>query len=130
MFYTHFNGYKDVIAKKSGIEMAILKKLPGYRRTPYGKEVKILKLIPRAFFWSTLIIGIFVAVGHLLPPDGSQQDVYKHLDMINILGIAFLITAWTAIFTVAVGAFVVYIMKGPAYVADPLEVVDSDKPKG
>jgi len=32
------------------------------------------------------------------------------------------------ILTVAFAAFIVYLMKGPAYVWDPLDVTDSDKP--
>ena len=36
--------------------------------------------------------------------------------------------SWLIILTVAFGAFVVYLMKGPAYAWDPLEVVDSEEP--
>ncbi len=109
--------------------MSWMKKLPGSQKTPYGLEVKILKKIPKVALLSTLVIAIFVAVGHWMPPEGTASEVNKHLEMVNIFGIAVLITVWTAIFTVAVGAFVVYVMKGPGYVADGFEVSDSDKPK-
>jgi hypothetical protein len=35
---------------------------------------------------------------------------------------------WTAVFTVAVGCAIVWIMKGPAYVADPYPLSDSEQP--
>jgi hypothetical protein len=36
---------------------------------------------------------------------------------------------WTAVFTIAIGCVVVMLMKGPGYVADPLEVSHSDQPR-
>jgi len=110
--------------------MSILKKLPGSRRYRHGLEWKILRNIPRAFFYSGLVIGIFTLVAHFMPPPVETADeLNKYLEMVTILAIAILITVWTAIFTVAIGAVVVYLMKGPAYVWDRLDLVDSDKPR-
>lgn len=109
--------------------MSWLRKLPGSRKEPHGLEWVILKKTPWALFYSLLVISIFVAVGYLMPPEGAAEAVNKHLEMVKILGIAVWITAWTAILTVAFGAFIVYLMKGPAYVADQLELIDSDEPK-
>lgn len=106
--------------------MQFLRKLPGYRRHPYGLEVKILKRTPKAFFYSTIITAIFATVAHQYPPGDATE---KYFQTVNIMALASLITIWTAIFTVAIGAFVVYVMKGPAYVADPLELSDSESPK-
>jgi hypothetical protein len=36
---------------------------------------------------------------------------------------------WTLVLTVTIGCVVVWLMKGPAYVADGLEVSHSDNPK-
>jgi len=36
---------------------------------------------------------------------------------------------WTVVFTVAIGAFIVFVMKGPAYVADRYELPDEDAPR-
>jgi len=52
----------------------------------------------------------------------------KQTEFINIISISVLITIWTAIFTVAIGAFAVYIMKSPVYTADSLELIDSEHP--
>ena len=108
--------------------MPFLNKLPNSRRYPHGLEWKILKKTPWWLFYSTNIIVIFTAVAHILPPDGTAAEVSKHLDFVNIIAIASLVTSWFGILTVAFGAFVVYLMKGPAYSWDPLDVVDSDEP--
>ena len=109
--------------------MKWLRKLPGSRREPHGLEWTILKKTPWALFYSALIMAIFVTVGHFMPPEGTAVDVHKHLETIKIFAIAIWVAAWVAILTVAFGAFVVYLMKGPAYVADELELTDSDEPK-
>ena len=43
--------------------------------------------------------------------------------------VAAVVTAWTAIFTVAIGAVTVRIMKGPGYVADAYPLIDADSPE-
>ncbi|MGD2117512.1 MAG: hypothetical protein PVG66_04075 [Chromatiales bacterium] len=106
--------------------MSILKKLPGSRREPHGLEWKILKKLPYAMIYSGLVVLIFTLVAHLMPPSGSATDVAKFLGMVDILAIAILTTVWIAILTIAIGAFVVYVMKGPAYVIDPYEMPKSD----
>lgn len=48
---------------------------------------------------------------------------------VDITSIAIVVTVWTAVFTVAIGCFVVVMMKGPGYVADAYELVDTEHPK-
>lgn len=108
--------------------MAFLNKLPNSTRYPHGMEWKILKKTPWLLFYSANIIAIFTAVAHIIPPDGTAAEISKHLDFVNIIAIAILVASWLIILTVAFGAFVVYLMKGPAYAWDPLEVVDSEEP--
>ena len=48
--------------------------------------------------------------------------------MVEILAISLVVTGWTAVFTVAIGCAIVWIMKGPAYVADAYELIDADGP--
>ncbi len=109
--------------------MPLLKRMPNSRRYPYGMEWRILKSIPLYLVSSALVIGLFTVVAHLLPPQGTPVEVHKYLEFVNIIAIASLITVWTALLTLAFGAFIVYLMKGPAFVWDPLELVDSDEPK-
>ena len=47
---------------------------------------------------------------------------------VDIYGISLLVLHWTVVFTVAIGAFIVLVMKGPAYVADAYPLEDADQP--
>ena len=107
--------------------MSIMKKLPGSRREPHGLEWKIIRKLPYATVYSGLVILIFTVVAHLMPPAGSAAEVAKYLDLVDILAIAILSAVWIAILTVTIGAFVVYVMKGPAYVIDPYEMPGADE---
>ena len=49
---------------------------------------------------------------------------------VDIAAIAVAVTSLTAVFTVTIGAVIVFIMKGPGYVADPYEVNDAAEPDG
>ena len=94
----------------------------------YGLEWRILKQTPMAFLLSGVAIYTSTLMAHwLIPPEHTSQAM-KHGEFINIIGISAFITVWTAIFTVAIGAFTVYVMKGPAYTADSIKLIDSEYP--
>jgi len=42
--------------------------------------------------------------------------------------ISLVILHWTVFFTVGIAAFIIMMMKGPAYVADPYNLDESDTP--
>ena len=108
--------------------MAFLNKLSGYPKSPHGLEWKILKKTPLMLVASAVVITLCTLLAHALVPEGSLQQSAKYLETINIMAIAFLVTSWLIILTVAFGAFIVYLMKGPAYTWDKLDLKDSDKP--
>ena len=56
-------------------------------------------------------------------------DAVKLVNRVEIAAIAVAITGLTAVFTVAIGAVIVFIMKGPGYVADAYEVNDAAAPR-
>ncbi len=63
--------------------------------------------------------------------DALAYDVSTLITTVVIYSISVLVLHWTVVFTVAIGAVIVLIMKGPAYVADayPMESMDRpDKP--
>jgi len=83
---------------------------PVRRKFRYGLEWRILKQTPLAFLLSGLMIYLTNQFAHwLLVADNPAQNL-KQSEFIDIIAISSLITIWTAIFTIAVGAFVVYIM--------------------
>ena len=108
--------------------MAFLNKLSGYPHSLHGLEWKILKKTPWLLLSSASLIALSTLLAHFMAPEGSLQQTTKYLDTINIMAIAIWVTSWFIILTVAFAAFIVYLMKGPAYVWDPLDVTDSDKP--
>lgn len=48
--------------------------------------------------------------------------------MTEIYAWSLAITGWTAVFTIAIGCAIVWLMKGPGFVADAYELIDADQP--
>jgi hypothetical protein len=108
--------------------MDYLRKLPDSRRSPPGLERVILRKLPGALLAGTLIPLFCYAIAWLYPQAAGDSTVEKYLTTVGIAAIAAVITAWTAVFTVAIGCVVVVLMKGPAYVADRYNLIDADEP--
>ena len=106
----------------------LFRKLPGSRREPPGLEWRIWKKLPLLLIAGTAIPLIAYAYAHAFPP-ADAEPIAKYLDLVGILVTATIVTVWTAVFTVAIGCFVVRVMKGPAYVADAYPLIDSEKPR-
>ena len=106
--------------------MKLFRKLHG-RLTPHGLELRILRRLPRiALVGSLLPVALAVLVRVM--PSEPGVDRAKHIKSVDIFAIATEITFLTAVFTVAIGCVVVYVMKGPAYVADSYPVEHADRP--
>ena len=108
--------------------MKLLRKLPGHRRSPPGLERKIWRKLPAALLASTLIPLFAYLYASFYPAPAIGETVEKYLAGVGIAAVATVITAWTAVFTVAIGCVVVMLMKGPAYVADAYPLSDSEEP--
>lgn len=108
--------------------MGLFNKLHG-RRVPPGRELAILKMLPRITVLGCLAIAALSVLVRVLPPE-SGVDIAKHIHTVDIFAIASGITFLTAVFTVAIGCVVVHVMKGPAYVADAYPVEHADEPAG
>ena len=108
--------------------MPFLKKL-GRRVEPPGLEWKILKILPRVWLVGTALPVLVALLARVLIDAGSSAEVAKQLRSVDIFCIAALITIWTAIVTIGIGSFVVFIMKGPAYGADSYPISHADRPR-
>lgn len=108
--------------------MKFLNKITG-RVEPPGLEWRILKLLPRAFLIGTALPIVIALLARLLIDDGSSAEIAKQIRSVDIFCIAALITIWTAIVTVGIGSFVVFIMKGPSYGADSYPISHADRPQ-
>lgn len=97
-----------------------LKRLLPTRRTLPGLEWTILRHTPRTLFCGTaLFVGPLAILQYGINPSGPSKLWELYL-------IAGLIFFWTMLFTGALCAFIVYLMKGPAFVADAYYLEDSD----
>lgn len=106
--------------------MKLFTKLHG-RRVPPGLEWQILKRLPKITL-AGLLIPVAMAVLVRVLPAEPGIDIAKHIRSVDIFAIAAAITFATAVLTLAIGCIVVYVMKGPAYVADAYPLQHSDRP--
>jgi uncharacterized membrane protein len=106
-----------------------LQQLPGFQRTPYGLELRVLRLMPRVGIVGTALAGTMaLAARGLLSADNAAQ-LARRLQQFDYMMIGLVILVWTLVLTVAIGCVIVWLMKGPAYVADGLAVSHSDTPR-
>lgn len=106
-----------------------LRKLPGFQRTPYGLEWRLLRLMPSVCLAGTVLPGLMSLAARFLMSGNSAAELARHLQLFDFLMIGLVIFIWTLALTVTIGCVIVWLMKGPAYVADGFEVSHSDKPK-
>jgi hypothetical protein len=106
--------------------MNLFTKLHG-RRVPPGLEWQILRRLPRITLVGLLIPIALSILARVLPAE-SGINTAKSLKSVDIFAIATTISFLTAMLTIAIGCIVVYIMKGPAYVADAYPLQHSDRP--
>jgi hypothetical protein len=108
--------------------MNLFNRLPGFPRTPAGKERVVLRLIPRVFLFGTALLAIPSLLARLI---ASPEDALAIMTT-DIYVISLIILHWTVVLTVAIAAFIIMMMKGPAYVADayPLDEAETlDEPQ-
>lgn len=94
-----------------------LQKLPGFKRTPYGLECRILRRLPRVFLMSLLLPALVCVLARLwLTPNALEAERLLHLMDYLMIGLASLL--WYLLAMLGTGCIIVWLMKGPAYVAD------------
>ncbi len=105
-----------------------LTKLPHSVRSPSGLEWTLWRKLPLILVVGTALPILLALALHLLTPQGTGTDT-RWLQTMDYLVAGVVVVHWSAVLTVAIGCVVVMLMKGPGYVADPLELSDSDKPR-
>ena len=108
--------------------MSMFNILPGFQKTPAGLERQILKRLPRITWVGTALFGALALAARALPWSGTEADIFTRIHTVDIYLIGLVILHWTVVLTVGIGAFIVMVMKGPAYVADAYPLVESDRP--
>jgi len=102
--------------------MNYFNKLPGFIRTPSGFEWILLKKLPLIFGVGTTLAAAPIAYLYLANTTLNPEQL-KHVYF--CLGLIF--SVWFFAGAAAIGCFIVMLMKGPAYVADPYELPKENK---
>ena len=59
----------------------------------------------------------------------NEAELIRRIQLFDFLMIGLVLFIWSLVLTLAIGCVIVWLMKGPAYVADGYELSHSDKPK-
>jgi hypothetical protein len=102
--------------------MNFFNRLPGFTRTPPGKERMVLRNLPK--WWLLGSLGL-ASPALLVRFFAAENDA--HLIMTTDIYVASLVILyWTVLLTVAIAAFIIVVMKGPAYVADAYPLIEAE----
>ena len=108
--------------------MNLFNRLSGFSRTPAGFERDVLRALPALLWSGTLLICLPSLAIYCWTWLADHAIAFQSLTMLHIYSVSAVILHWTVLFTVAIAAFIVMVMKGPAYVADAYPLNDSDAP--
>jgi hypothetical protein len=107
-----------------------LRKLPGFQQTPYGLEWRLLRLMPTVCLAGTLLPALLALAARFWIAADNAAELARDIQLFDFVMIGLVIFIWTLAVTVSIGCVIVWLMKGPAYVADGFEVSHSDAPGG
>lgn len=103
--------------------MSPFRRLPGFPKTPPGRERAVLRGLPRALWLGTLLLCVPSLLFRL-----AGDDALLELSRLDIYAIALVVLHWTVVLTAGIAAFIVMVMKGPAYVADAYPLDEAERP--
>ena len=105
--------------------MNLFNELPGFVPSAPGLEHRIWRRLPAILLWGTLLPLLLSGVNRTLAleaADLSASNAALLLWDYKMIGVVVL--HWTLVLTLAIGCFIVRVMKGPAYVADAYPMPD------
>jgi hypothetical protein len=108
--------------------MNLFNVLPGFQKTPAGLERLILSRLPRVLWLGTLLLVLASLLVRVWPWSAPAAEVAGRIAAVDIGVASLVVLHWTAVLTVGIGAFIVMVMKGPAYVADAYPLPDAERP--
>jgi len=112
----------------TAMENKWFKRLPGFQQTPAGHERDVLRWLPKALMAGSLLLCLPSLAVRLWWAGAPDYGVAARITTVDIYAISALVLHWTAVLTVGIGAVIVLVMKGPAYVADAYPLQGSDRP--
>lgn len=85
--------------------------------------------MPTVCVAGTLLPALMSFAARFLITTGSAAELARRIQLFDFVMVGLVIFIWTLVLTVTIGCVIVWLMKGPAYVADGYEVSHSDTPK-
>ena len=95
-----------------------LKRLPGFQRSPSGREWVLFKRLPAILAVGTALPLVVVAIFWWVAPAPVSPAAERDLLLLTYRVVGLVVLHWTLVLTVAIGCVIVMLMKGPAFVAD------------
>ena len=103
-------------------------RLPGFTQSAAGWEWRLWRRLPALLAWGTALPVLLGLAWHLMAPAEPTAAEASALMLRDFMLIGVVVLHWTLVLTLAIGCFIVRVMKGPAYVADPYP--PADRPTG
>lgn len=85
--------------------------------------------MPTVFVAGTLLPALMSVGARFLITEGSTAELLRRIQLFDFVMIGLVFFVWSLVLTVTIGCVIVWLMKGPAYVADGYDVSHSDVPK-
>ncbi len=89
----------------------------------------MLRLIPGVCVAGSLLAAALSVAARFFMTAASAPELARRLQLFDFVMIGVVFFIWTMALTVCIGCAIVWLMKGPAYVADGFEVSHSDLPR-
>lgn len=99
--------------------MNLFNKLPGFQRSAPGLEHRLWRRLPAILLWGTLLPLALALLNHAFAPATADSGAESSALLLwDFAMFGLVVLHWTLVLTLALGCFIVRVMKGPAYVAD------------
>lgn len=98
------------------------------RVAPPGLELRLLRALPAAAIASIGVPFLIARAARAYANHAVVDNASKFVKSADIFAWSVAATLLTAVLTVAIGCVVVWVMKGPAYVADAYPVSHANRP--
>ena len=89
----------------------------------------MLRMMPTVALAGTLLPGLMALLARLWMTGDNAAELARRIQLFDYVMLGLLASIWTLVLVVTIGCVIVWVMKGPAYVADGYDVSHSDHPK-
>ena len=84
-----------------------LRKLPGFKQTPYGLEWRVLRLMPAVLMAGTVLPAGLSFAARFLITVGSAAELSRKIQLFDYVMLGFVLFIWTLVLTVSIGCVIV-----------------------